>query len=251
MKDQQYDYASQRPKMYDRKSREQKALQIVKTLTRILGNTALQKFTVLDIGCSTGIIDTILAQKCKKVVGIDIDKKAILFAKKNCKQKNLVFTIGDTMKLAFPNNSFDVIICAQVYEHVPNPQKLFEEVYRVLRPGGVCYLSACNKLWPIEPHYNLPFLSFLPTSFANYYIKITGKGERYFEKLKTYWQLKKLVKQFIITDVTTQILKEPKGFGFTESFIAKQPGHFLVGIFAPLGKFFAPTFFWLLGKPSL
>ena len=40
------------------------------------------------------------------------------------------------MKLSFKENSFDIVICTHVYEHVPNSKKLFDEIYRVLKPGG-------------------------------------------------------------------------------------------------------------------
>src|SRR3989344_1791188 len=142
----QPNYAANRPQMYEIKSREEKALRIIKLLQVHLGKNNLKKLTVLDVGASTGIIDNYLSRYFKKVVGTDIDKKAIRFAQKNYHQKNLRFKIEDAMKLTFSDSFFDLVICTHVYEHVPNSQKLFQEIYRVLKPNGICYLAAINSL---------------------------------------------------------------------------------------------------------
>lgn len=241
MKTYQRSYAATKSQMYDQRSRVQKAIRMIKTLEDYLGKDNLSKLSLLDIGSSTGIITNSLAPFFKKVVGIDIDKGAIEYAKKTFQRGNLTFEQGDSMKLKFASYSFDVVICAQIYEHVPDPQKLFQEIYRVLKPGGVCYLAAVNKFWPIEPHYNLPFLSFLPKALANYYVRLTSKGNSYYETLLSYWQLKNLTKDFIRNEYTEKILKNPSEFGYNIPNL---------GIFSYLGKYFAPTLFWILVKPD-
>jgi ubiquinone/menaquinone biosynthesis C-methylase UbiE len=226
--------------MYDQKSREQKALRIVKTISSHFGQTSLKSLTLLDVGASTGIIDSILAKYFKKVVGIDIDNEAIKFARKKFKKKNLVFKVDDAMKLKFKNNSFDVVICTHVYEHVPSPQKLFNEIYRVLKPTGVCYLAAQNKLWPLEAHHNLLFLSYLPKYWADKYIKIFKNKNEYYEHPMTYWQLQNRLKKFKIHDYTPKILKNPKKFNYNIPDEA--------ALIAPIAKYFTPTLFWILEK---
>lgn len=235
MKKYQLNYATGRPQMYDRKSRGQKATRIIKTLEDLFGKK-LKNLTLLDLGSSTGIMDNVLAGTFKQVVGIDIDKEAIKFAKKNFKEKNLAFKVDDAMKLSFPDNSFNVVVCAHTYEHVPDQKKLFSEIYRVLRPGGVCYLAAQNRLFPWEPHYNLPFLSWLPKRLV----------PNYYETSRTYWGLKDLVKRFYVLDYTPKILRAPQKYGYDDSL--KPPISYLVSLLSPAAKFFAPTFFWLLVK---
>lgn len=244
----QTNYAHNRPQMYDYHSRSRKAKRIIKTLANHFGSTNLKKLSVLDTGSSSGIIDYMLADKFARVVGIDIDKQAVSFAKQSFRKANLKFQVGDALKLNFPASSFDVVICTHIYEHVSNPQKLFDEIYRVLKPTGVCYLAAVNKLWPIEAHYNLPFLSWLPKSLANPYIRATGKAHQYYETMHTYWTLKRLTQQFKVIELTQIILRHPNQYGFDDILPAGHPLTFLAMILSPAAKYLSPTFFWLLQK---
>lgn len=241
MSNYQRNYAAGRPQMFDPKTRQERALRIVETLKDYyLSSAKLESLDVLDIGSSTGIIDNFLASYFRSVKGIDIDQKAVDYAKKQFSKNNLDFEYGNTMNLTFKPESFDVVICTQIYEHVPNSQKLFTEIYKVLKKGGVCYLAAMNKLWPIEPHYRLPFLSWLPKKLANIYLRSFKKIDRYYENPLSYWGLCQLVKRFTVVDYTPKILASPLKFGY------KTPQ--IPIFFASLIKFFTPTFFWILIK---
>lgn len=236
----QLDYSKKKPEMFNVKSREQKAHRMVKLLNYHFGKSKTREFSVLDIGSSTGIIDNILSKNFKSVNGIDIDNKAIAYARRHFKRKNLSFFVGDALNLNFPKNKFDIVICTHIYEHVTNPNRLFSEINRVLKPGGVCYLAAVNRLWLLEPHYNLPFLSWLPKKIANFYVKLFREEMSYWENPTTYWGLKKLTNKFEVVDYTDKILMEPIKFGFNiPSFITP---------FAKILKYFVPTFFWILVK---
>lgn len=249
MNNYQLDYASNRPQMYEKMSRKTKATRIIKLLEHYCGKGKLNKLIVLDVGASTGIIDNELSKHFGQVVGIDIDKDAIKYAQNKFKRKNLLFKIDDAMKLSFKNNSFDMVICSQVYEHVPSDQKLLDEIYRVLKQNGVCYFAALNKLWPLEPHYNLLFLSWLPKDLGNFYVKILGKSTRYHETLRSYLSLKKLTYKFSVIEFTSKILSTPKKFGFEN--LSRFPINIICWLISPLGKYFAPTFFWLLVKKDI
>jgi len=237
----QLNYAAGRPQMYDKISRQQKGIRIVKALENHLGS--LQKLKILDVGASTGIIDNELAKYFGKVVGVDIDKQAIKFASWKFKRINLRFEVGDAMKLKYKNKSFDVIICTHVYEHVPDTNKLFTEIYRVLKPEGIVYLAAVNALWPWEPHYDLPFLSWLPKSLGNLYVRLTGKAKHYYETPRSYGQLRKMIygAGFKIYDYTVKIINDPVKYGYPSSWELLRPVGFLA-------KYLSPTFFWILEK---
>lgn len=227
--------------MYDVASRIERGKRIVKLLGLYFGKSKIKKLKVLDVGSSTGIIDNEVAKKVGSVTGCDIDKNAMEFAKKTFRRKNLSFKYGDAMKLDFPDTAFDVVVCAQVYEHVPSPAKMFSEIYRVLAPGGVCYLAALNKYWLMEPHYNLPFLSWLPKNLANFYVRFFGKAKNYYETPLSYRQLSKLTGKFKRIDYTGNILSNPKKYGYKNKPLPK--------LVSPILKYFAPSFFWILVKP--
>lgn len=244
----QLDYASITPEMYNQISREQKAGRMVKILQSYFGKEKMAELTLLDLGSSTGFIDNILAQHFGKVLGIDIDREAVEFAQKTFKRKNLTFSVGDALKLKFQSNSVDVVICSHIYEHVPSSEKLFLEIYRVLKPSGVCFLASVNKWWPIEPHHKLPFLSWLPKPLANIYIRLTRKEKFYYENLESYWGLKRLTRRFIQLEYTQKILCHPKQFGFDDVLKRGSLQAKIAWLISPLSKFLAPTFFWLLIK---
>lgn len=228
--------------MYDEVSRVERGNRIVKLLGTYFGRDRLKKLRVLDVGSSTGIIDNQIAKEVGELIGCDIDKEALEFAKKNFKRKNLSFKYQDVMHLNFPSKSFDVVICAQVYEHVPDPSIMFSEIYRVLKPGGVCYLAALNKYWVMEPHYNLPFLSWFPKNLANKYVRLFGKARSYYETPLSYWGLSTLISKFKRVDFTDKILANPKKYGYPNKPIPK--------VATPFLKYLVPTFIWLLVKEN-
>ncbi len=49
--------------------------------------------------------------------------------------------IADATKIPLKNNSVDSVVCFQLLEHLPNPQKAIDEIYRILKPNGVCLLT--------------------------------------------------------------------------------------------------------------
>lgn len=197
--------------MYDVKGRERKAKTMIAVL-RDFFKSDLKSLSVLDIGSSTGIIANFCSNYFGKVIGIDIDEAAIKYANRTHKKDNLEFIKSDSMAMEFQESEFDVAICAHVYEHVPDAKKLMREIYRVLKPAGVCYFAAGNRLNVHEHHYNLPFLSVIPRSLAHVYIKASGKGTFYYEKHLTYWGLKKLVCNFELIDYMKKVIENPKFF---------------------------------------
>ena len=64
--------------------------------------------------------------------------------------------IGDIHDLPFEDNSEDAIVCIAVLEHVEEPQKAVREMYRVLKPGGYCYIYAPFLYYyhPMKGYYN-------------------------------------------------------------------------------------------------
>lgn len=233
--------------MYDYSIREWKANKMLAVLRDYLGDR-LDTLLALDVGCSTGIMDNFISPNFKKLYGVDIDAPAVSYAHSNFNSDKLTFSVQDSMNLAFAENTFDIVICSQIYEHVPDSGRLMEEINRVLKPGGVCFFFAGNRIILIEEHYNLPLLSVVPKRLAHIYLRITGKGNYYYENHLTYWQLKRLVSSFEIIDYTGKVIDDPEKYYLTDKIM---PGSFkqrIVLFMLKIAYFLCPSYIWLLRK---
>ena len=234
--------------MYDIPSRERKAKTMVAVLEDFI-KKPLNSCRLLNVGGSAGIIDNYLADHFLSVIGVDIDEPAITYARKNFAKPNLEFQVGDALDLPFQDNTFDVVICSQVYEHVPDAHKMMNEIFRVLAPSGVCYFAASNRLMWNEPHYNLPLLSVLPRPLAHIYVRLMGKADHYHELHYSYWGLRNLVKLFVVHDYTPKMISDPQKYSI-EYMIA--PGSIKASIAGFISKYvswMSPSYIWLLEKP--
>lgn len=234
--------------MYNHQVREKKVKTILAVLQDFLKSTPTSSLSLLDVGSSTGIIDNYLADHFLKVIGIDIDEEALHFAQEKFQKSNLEFKLDDLMELSFSDDTFDVVVCTQIYEHVPDSQTMVKEIFRILKPGGICYFAAGNRVRLMEPHYRLPFLSLLPRSLAHIYMKISRKGNYYHEKHLTLSGLMKLVSDFEIHDYTKKLIDDPTEF-YTDYMLPpaglKQK---LAKLIARYAYWLCPTYIWILQK---
>ena len=102
-------------------------------------------FTVLDIACGVGYGTEMMASKCSKVYGCDIDKETIDYARKNYSNTNITFQMMDASSLLFQDNFFDCITCFETMEHLKDHKKTLEEFSRVLKQNGKLIISTPNK----------------------------------------------------------------------------------------------------------
>lgn len=225
-------------------ARPQKAEKILAVLKA--HGSELSKSRLLDVGCSRGIITALLARKFKWVVGVDFER-----SNAQTGQREFDFVQADACYLPLESCSFDAVILNHVLEHVNDPDRLLGEIWRVLVPGGWCYLACPNRFSLIEPHYQLPLLSWLPRSWANAYVRVTKRGERYLDNPPGYVRLLKLVHRFEICDLSIELIKNPRMYFPDDKKLIQQtawvrwvPTWFLKGL-RPL----FPVFVLLLRKP--
>ena len=78
----------------------------------------------MDVGCSAGFIANYLATCFGEVIEIDIDETAVDLAKRQFDKNNLEFFKINSQKMNLLDNVFDSVICAHIYEHIPDAGSL-------------------------------------------------------------------------------------------------------------------------------
>lgn len=244
----QISYSRHQPEILDESDRLQKAQQILGVLKKHLQSKKLESLKLLDYGCSSGVITNFLTDHFAQTIGVDVDTSAIQEACKTYQKPNLKFIQTSDEHIPFEDASLDVVLCNQVYQFVKDPELMMSEIYRVLVPGGVCFFGARNKWAVMEPQYHLPFVHWLPKSWANFLVRITNRGEFYFANYQNYWQLKKLCQSFKIRDYTLKILQEPEKYDFASVVKYKKVVRFMPKVIIQTMLPFVPNFIWILEK---
>lgn len=229
-------YSELQSKMLVEHERRAKGAKIVTVLTHFLGRADLAGLRVLDLGCSTGFISHELHRAGASVTGVDIDEPGLARARERFGGV-IPFVCADGEALPWPSGSVDAVVFNHIYEHVVDPDAVMAEIRRVLRPGGVVYLGLGNRLGIVEPHYGLPFLSWLPYRAADRYVSFLGRADRYHERFRTRAGLRRLCRGLRVWDYTHTVLSEPARFAADDMV----PGRLAA----------APAAFWRLLTPVI
>jgi 2-polyprenyl-3-methyl-5-hydroxy-6-metoxy-1,4-benzoquinol methylase len=132
------------------------------------------KLDMLDIGCGAGTFSILWAELGHRVTGIDINEPLIDLARKRAREAghDIAFKVASATELPFPDRSFDVVCSPELLEHVQNWTQCIAELTRVLRPGGMLYLSTTNRLCPKQQEFNLPLYSWYPPVLQRRYVRL-------------------------------------------------------------------------------
>jgi ubiquinone/menaquinone biosynthesis C-methylase UbiE len=105
----------------------------------------------IDIGCGTGELTSVIADKCSpaQLMGIDPSNGYIKFAKERIKSAN--FRVGDALEVGLPDNSTDLAVSGLVLNFVPDKQQAISEMVRIVRPEG----SVALYVWDYAGHMQI------------------------------------------------------------------------------------------------
>ncbi len=104
--------------------------------------------TVLDVGCGGGILSESMAMKGAQVTGIDLGEKALKVAQLHSLESgaNVNYRLVSVEELAAEQpESFDVVTCLEMLEHVPDPASVVHACARLVKPGGHVFFSTINR----------------------------------------------------------------------------------------------------------
>jgi len=121
--------------------------------------------TILDVGCGLGILTRQLAERASSGTVWGVERSAEQLARAAGDLPNLHFRQADAHELPFDDNTFDVVFCRFLLEHVSDPVQVLKEMRRVLRPGGQAFamendISLCT-FDPDCPHWDTLWRQFM------------------------------------------------------------------------------------------
>lgn len=115
---------------------------VLERLAEIVAEFAAFRKTnrLLDVGCGAGSILKAAADVGWQAEGLEVSASSVEFLKNN----GFKVFHGQLEEAAFPDNHFDVITAAEIIEHIHDPQKILNESFRILRPGGLFWGTTPN-----------------------------------------------------------------------------------------------------------
>jgi arsenite methyltransferase len=134
--------------------------------------TAGQK--IIELGCGPGFYSCKLAERFRgiSVLGVDRSPSQLQWAREKgnaLRLNNCRFRSDNVLELSHQNDSFDVLVASRLFTVLPNRRRAVAEMYRVLRPGGRCFIAEPRyAFWASIPLFTMWVLAGL-TSFKNGY----------------------------------------------------------------------------------
>ncbi|MFZ5467371.1 MAG: bifunctional 2-polyprenyl-6-hydroxyphenol methylase/3-demethylubiquinol 3-O-methyltransferase UbiG [Pseudomonadota bacterium] len=114
----------------------------------VRGHAALHGRRVLDVGCGGGILTEALAREGAEATGVDLAASSLATARLHAESQGLAiqYRLMPVEELAAAEpESFDVVTCMEMLEHVPDPAAIVQACAALVKPGGWLFLSTLNR----------------------------------------------------------------------------------------------------------
>jgi len=136
----------------------------------------LQGKRVLDVGCGGGILSESMSQKGAEVTGIDLGEKALKVAQlhqlESGAKVDYRLVSAEDLAREMPE-SFDLVTCMEMLEHVPDPAAIVRACAALVKPGGAVFFSTINRN---------PKAYLLAVIGAEYVLNLLPRGTHDYEK---------------------------------------------------------------------
>jgi SAM-dependent methyltransferase len=149
---------------------------------------------ILEIGTGAGVAAAALARAAGpegRVTAVDIADLRLV-------KDGFDFHLVDGTSLPFANKSFDVVVSNLVIEHLGDRDgqlNHLREICRVLVDDGCAYLAIPNRWAPLEPHFGVPLLTWLPPRWRTPYLRLTRRAKVYNIRPLSYAEASELFHQ--------------------------------------------------------
>lgn len=142
----------------------------------VADRTVLRGANLLDVGCGGGILSEALAAKGADVTGIDLGETALGIARNHVRSSGLSITYrrssAEALALAEPAR-YDVVVCMELLEHVPEPASIVRACAGLVRPGGDVFFSTLNRT---------PLAGLLAIFMAETVLGVVARGTHHYDK---------------------------------------------------------------------
>jgi len=130
---------------------------------------------VADIGCGAGTQCELWAREGHQVFGLDINAALVELGRSRMLNAGLKvdFNVGSATALPWADNAMDIVLCPELLEHVADWESCLSEATRVLKPGGILYLSTTSRLCPVQQEFALPAYAWYPGPLKRYYERLS------------------------------------------------------------------------------
>jgi len=112
---------------------------------------------ILEVGCGTAFVSLYFAKRGYAATCLDINEEVLKAAKENFKKEGVLadFVVGDSEKLSFKDEQFDVVTSFGLLEHFSNPRPTIKESARVLKSGGLFFADVVPSRFSCQSFGNI------------------------------------------------------------------------------------------------
>jgi 2-polyprenyl-3-methyl-5-hydroxy-6-metoxy-1,4-benzoquinol methylase len=154
---------------------EEKGEPLVGAIERGLPTPLRPGVQLLEVGCGSGWFAMAARARGADVVAGDVSMSWLVLARRRLVEAgagDVQLVCFDAAQPPFEADSFDVVVAADVIEHVPDPAAFVRGCSRVLRAGGLLFVSTPNRFsLGLEPHVRLWGVGYLPRGLARRYVR--------------------------------------------------------------------------------